>query len=199
MAESSFEPDLSDWDAWHPSEVARLLRGVETPWYVTAGWALDLFRGGKTRDHDDLEIAVPASGFTEIQHALSDFDLYVIGGGLAHPLTPAALTEHHQTWVRERATGCWRLDIMREPWVGDTWVFRRDTRIRLPHDRVIARTVEAIPHARPEVALLYKAKDARPKDDVDFDGALPLLEPAGRQWLAESLALVHPGIAGSSA
>ncbi len=188
-----FEPDLSAWDAWRPSEVAHHLRDVETPWYVTAGWALDLFRGGQTRDHDDLEIAVPASGFTEIQRALSDFDLYVIGDGRAHPLTSEALAAHHQTWVRERAAGVWRLDVMREQWDRETWVFRRDTRIRLPADRVIAHTADGIPYARPEVALLYKAKSARPKDDDDFAGVLPLLDPAGRRWLAEALALIHPG------
>ncbi len=180
MAASSFEPDLSAWDAWHPSEVARLLRDVKTPWYVTAGWALDLFRGRQTREHDDLEIAVPADRLHGAPSTrFPDYDLYVIGGGLAHPLTPETLAEHHQTWVRERATGRWRLDIMREPWVGDTWVFRRDARIRLPRDRVIAHTADGIPYARPEIALLYKAKDARPKDDDDFAGVLPLLETVG--------------------
>ena len=193
MTTSSFQPDLSAWDAWHPTEVARVLQGVKAPWYVTAGWALDLFRGRQTRDHDDLEIAVPADRFLELQRALSGYDLYAIGGGLAHPPTTETLAEHHQTWVRERTTGRWRLDIMREPWVGDTWVFRRDARIQLPRDRVIAHTADGIPYARPEISLLYKAKGARPKDDDDFVGVLPLLDAVGRHWLADSLALVHPG------
>ncbi len=30
---------------WRPAEVAARLEGVSTPWYVVAGWALDLFRG----------------------------------------------------------------------------------------------------------------------------------------------------------
>ena len=192
MAQTSFEPNLFAWSAWRPSEVARLLMDVAAPWYVTAGWALDLAHGRRTRDHDDLEIAVPADRFAEIQRALSDYDLYVVGGGLAHPLTAKALAAHHQTWVRERATGLWRLDVMREPWDGDTWVFRRDERIRLPRGRVIAHTADAIPYARPEVALLYKAKNARPKDDDDFAGVLPLLDPAARRWLADAIALVHP-------
>lgn len=173
--------------------MARLLRDVDAPWYVTAGWALDLFRGRQTRDHDDLEIAVPASGLAEIQQALSGCDLHAVGGGLAHPLTSETLAEHHQTWVRERATGLWRLDIMREPWGRDTWVFRRDARIRLPRDRVIASTADGIPYARPEVALLYKAKNARPKDDDDLAGVLSLLDPGARRWLTGSLELVHPG------
>jgi len=82
---------------------------------------------------------------------------------------------------------------MREPWEGDTWVFRRDARIRLPRERVIAHTPDGIPYARPEVAVLYKAKNARPKDDSDFARVLSLLDPAGRRWLAQSLELVHPG------
>jgi hypothetical protein len=82
---------------------------------------------------------------------------------------------------------------MREPWEGDTWVFRRDPRIRLPRDRVIAHTRDGIPYARPEIALLYKAKSQRPKDNADFVAALPLLDDEARAWLDESIALVHPG------
>jgi len=41
-------------------EVAKLLAGVDVPWCVAAGWALDLFHGEVTREHEDLEIAVPA-------------------------------------------------------------------------------------------------------------------------------------------
>jgi hypothetical protein len=81
---------------------------------------------------------------------------------------------------------------MREPWEGETWVFRRDPRIRLPRDRVIAHTSDGIPYARPEIALLYKAKSTRPKDDADFASVLPLLGDEQRAWLAASIALVHP-------
>jgi hypothetical protein len=50
-------PDLGAWHAWHPAVVAERLTGLEIPWYVAAGWALDLFRGAQSRDHEDLEIA----------------------------------------------------------------------------------------------------------------------------------------------
>ncbi len=193
MATGTFEPDLTLWDAWEPAEVARRLVGVDATWYVTAGWALDLHHGRRTREHEDVEIAVPEDGFDAVRAALDGFELWVIGSGLAHPVTPATLAAHHQTWVREPATGAWRLDVMREPWEGDTWVFRRAPRIRLPRGRVIAHTNDGIPYARPEIALLYKAKSSRPKDDADFAAALPLLGAEERQWLAQSIALVHPG------
>lgn len=193
MDQASFEPDLSAWDAWHPSEVARHLGAVDMPWYVTAGWALDLFHGRQTRDHEDIEIAVPAEGFPAVRFALSEFELYAIGAGLAHRLTPETLAATHQTWVREQTTALWRLDVVREPWDGNTWVFRRDSRVRLPRTRVIAHTDNGIPYAQPEVVLLYKAKDVREKDEADFAAVLPLLGSSRRNWLSEALTLVYPG------
>jgi hypothetical protein len=193
VAEHSFEPDLALWEAWHPEEVARRLAGLDATWYVTAGWALDLGHGRQTREHEDVEIAVPDDAFEAVRATLDGLELWVIGGGRAHPVTATTLATHHQTWVREPATGAWRLDVMREPWEGHTWVFRRDPRIRLPRERVIAHTDDGIPYARPEIALLYKAKSARPKDNADFAAALPLLGGEQREWLAQSIALVHPG------
>ena len=43
---------MSKWDAWRPEEVARRLTGVDAPWYVAAGWAIDLFLGGQRREHE---------------------------------------------------------------------------------------------------------------------------------------------------
>jgi len=192
MADAPFRPDVAKWDAWHPAEVARRLASVDVPWYVTAGWALDLFQGRQARPHDDLEIAVPEHGFEAIREALVAFELFAVGDGYAHPVDERSLAEHHQTWVRERATGVWRLDVMREPWDGDTWVCRRDARIRLPAARVIAHTADGIPYAQPEIALLFKAKAAREKDEADFERVLPLLGLRQRRWLAQALELIHP-------
>ena len=192
-AGDSFEPDLSLWAAWHPAEAASRLAGLDVPWYVAAGWSLDLFRGQQTREHDDLEIGIPAGRFGEVRNALAELELWVVGDGRAHAVTPETLAAHHQTWAREPETGLWRLDVMREPWEGDTWICRRDPRIRLPRSRLVERTADGIPYAAPEIALLFKAKAARPKDEEDFASVLPLLDRPRRRWLADALALVHPG------
>jgi hypothetical protein len=197
VTESSIEPDVSKWDAWRPERAASLLRGVDVPWYVAAGWALDLFVGEQRREHEDLEIAVPNSRFDEVLPALDGLELFVITGPQeATPLAQARdrLEETHQTWVREPETGFWRFDIFREPSDGDTWICRRDARIRMPHAELIEWSGDGIPYGRPEVILLYKAKHAhRERDERDFADVLPLLETARRRWLAESLELVHPG------
>ena len=95
--------------------------------------------------------------------------------------------------MREPTSGAWRLDIFSEPSDGDTWICRRDRRIRLPHDHVIERTADGIPYGRPEIVLLFKAKHVGPKDEADLEAVLPHLEPDRRRWLADALELVHPG------
>ena len=69
------------WEAWTPSEVAQRMSTVAAPWYVAAGWALELFTGDAARGHDDLEIAVPAVRFGEVMTAFPGFDWYVVGDG----------------------------------------------------------------------------------------------------------------------
>jgi hypothetical protein len=82
---------------------------------------------------------------------------------------------------------------MREPWDGDTWVFRRDATIRLHPASLISRTADGIPYVQPEVVLLFKAKVVRPKDELDFAAVLPHLDGNRRLWLRDALTLVHPG------
>jgi hypothetical protein len=193
VAGERFDPDLFEWDAWHPTEAARRLAGVDVSWCVIAGWSLDLFRGQQTRDHGDLEIGVPAHGFAAIRKALAELEVYAIVEGQAEPIGETSLAESHQTWVLDRDSGTWRLDVIREPWEGDTWVCRRDPRLRRPGSDVIAHTPDGIPYVKPEIALLFKAKHMGEKDQADFDGALPLLGSEAREWLVQALELVHPG------
>jgi hypothetical protein len=185
-------PDVSAWDAWSPAVVAKRMTAVGMPWFVAGGWALDLFRGRPTRPHDDIEVAVPAERFAEIEACFPDCDFYVPHEGELLPATAEALISDFQTWALERATGTWRLDVFREPHDGDTWICRRDTRLRRPYAEIIRRSPDGIPYLTPEIVLLFKAKNVRDKDQADFDGTLPLLDAAQRQWLGDALAIVHP-------
>jgi len=191
------------WEPWHPAEAARVLADVRAPWCVAAGWAIDLFLGGQRREHEDLEIAVPAARFGEVAAALADYELYVPGRigerYVAWPLAedPKRLELHTQTLVREPATDRWRLDVFREPSDGDTWVCRRDSAIRMPYAELIERTVDDIPYMRPEVVLLFKATRSNPdeateRDEADFADALEVLQPERRRLLAELLTRVAP-------
>ena len=186
-------PDMDAWQAWHPAQVADRLAGVRTPWYVAAGWAIDLHRGGAPREHEDLEIAVPEAGFAEIAGRFPELAFHVAGGGRLVPAVPAALPTHHQTWALDPVAGVWRFDVFREPHGGDVWICRRDARLRRPYAEIVRRSPQGIPYLAPDVVLLFKARHARPKDERDYAAMLPLLSADERAWLAGALGLVHPG------
>jgi hypothetical protein len=188
-------PDDAEWDAWTPEEAARRLVAVEAPWRVSAGWAIDLFLGGQRREHEDLEIAVPADRFAEIETALGELDFHVISRGQADPVAEARelLATTHQTWGLDRGANVWRIDVFREPHAEGQWVARRDETIRLPYDELIEHTADGIPYERPEVVLLFKAKHSRPKDESDLAAVLPRLNQKRRLLLHGWIAQVHPG------
>jgi len=190
--------DTYAWDAWRPEQALQALTGLDAPWYVAAGWSIDLFLGGQRREHEDLEIAVPSARFHEFVEPLAraGLALYPIVDGRAVPLAEVgdeAFAESHQTWALDHVAGVWRVDLFREPSDGDTWLARRDESIRLPYDRVIEWTLGGIPYSCPEATILFKAKHTRKKDEADLAAVLPLLGPERRRWLAEALERVHPG------
>ena len=181
-------------DAWRPEQVAERLGGVEAPWCIAAGWALDLFRGEQSRPHGDLEIAMPAAEFPEIRDRFPEYGFDAVGSGRVWAAAgPEVLAATHQTWVRDLASGRFLFDVFREPHEGGTWICRRDESLRLPYDAIIERTADGIPYLAPELVLLFKAKAMRPKDQADFDGVLPLLGRARRDVLRGWLERVHPG------
>lgn len=187
--------DDADWRSWRPEEAAQRLAHVDVPWCIAAGWAIDLFVGCERREHDDLEIAAPAHAFPRILAALDELDFYAVGEGEIAAITeaPERLDDTHQTWGLDRAAFEWRIDVFREPSDGGDWVCRRSGRIRLPYAELIEHTADGIPYVRPEVALLFKAKAAREKDEHDLTAVLPLLAPSRRALLRDWIALIHPG------
>jgi GNAT superfamily N-acetyltransferase len=190
-------PVIQAWIAWRPDEIATRLSGVDLPWHVVGGWALELWRSarglGALREHGDVEIAIPRPEFGAIAAALRGLDLYAVGHGAIRPLPAGAepRSEVRQVWVAEG--GAYRMDVFLEAGDGATWKFRRDERITRPYPEAISRTSDGVPFLRPETVLLYKARAPRAKDEADFAAVRPDLDPAGRQWLVEALATAYPG------
>jgi hypothetical protein len=168
------------------------LAGVDVSWCVTAGWAVDLFVGHQTREHEDLEISIPAASWPRVSRELSTLDFVVAGDGQLWPVTDANLDAHFQTWGRD-ASGVFRLDVFRDPHDGDTWICRREARLTRPYSALIRHTRDGIPFMAPDVVLLFKAKHDRDKDRADRDVCLPLMSAGEREWLAAAIEMVYPG------
>ena len=179
---------------WTPEEVMRRLRDVDVPWAFVGGWALDLFRGSVSREHEDVEITVPKASFWAIRDALPELEFVIVGAGRKWSLSDdVAFAMTHQTWGRDRASGDYVLDVFREPHDGGVWVCRRDHSIRMPYAELFQRNTAGLPYVIPEVVLLFKAKLARAKDEQDLEGVLPFLSPSSKSWLRDAMERVHPG------
>jgi len=181
-----------------PSDAGRLFdRLCGGRWWIAGGWAIDLWLGRQSRPHVDLDVAVLRSDQYQVQQHLQhrgwDLRVAVAPGVLApweagQPLGPGT----HAAWCRPGPSSRWAFELLFNDDDGDDWLFRRDHRIRRPLRQLGMTTPSGIPHLRPEVVLLYKAKQQRPSDQADLRVALPRLSLAGREWLADAIDLVHP-------
>jgi hypothetical protein len=157
--------DLGRWAPLDPWEARDLFDGLDAPWWVAGGWAIDLGLGRTTRDHGDIDIEVLRRDQLVVQSHLRGWELYLAN----RVLTP---------WVAG------------EPAPADT---SDDGAITRPMDVAVRRTDDGVPFLAPEVQLLMKAKNRLAKDDVDFANAAGSLDDEGRAWLRAGLGRLHPG------
>jgi hypothetical protein len=169
---------------------------------VCGGWAIDLFVGEVTREHEDLEVGVFRHHQAALHARYEGWDAYKSVGGWT-PWEPDEELELpiHQILFRRPESG------FPEPWEpnyeerqfflneaeGGIWISRRDPRIRLHVRELAQRNADGVPVVAPEVQLLYKARHGQKKDEHDFELVEPHLRGARRGWLREALELVHPG------
>lgn len=164
------------------------------PWWVAGGWAAEA-GGAAPRPHEDTDLAVLRRDLDALRGWLADHHLWEAHDGSLRPLRPASDLSpgREQLWVRRNAASPWVVDVLLTPADGDTWIFKRDERIRLPLGRVGWVAPDRVRYLSPEVVLLFKAKGRRPKDDMDFRSLLPRLADDARRWLHDALAVAHPG------
>jgi hypothetical protein len=186
LDEDAFQALYGPSDPMTPEEVAELLAGAGARWWIAGGRAARA--GAPPRRHEDTDVAILAGDLGAVRRVMDGWHLWEALDGALRPLLPGVpLTPGcGQLWVRRGARRPWRLEFLLDHHSTDEeWVFKRDTSIRLPWQRA-AHTVGGIGYLRPEVALLFKARLDRPKDRADLLAAR--LDPAGRAWLAGTLA-----------
>ena len=188
--------ELGGWSPLSPEEVAHLFAEARFPWWIAGGWAIDLALGRQSRPHDDIDIQVFRADQGAVQTLLAGWDLHAADPpGSLRPWAPGeVLPAHvHDIWCRPAPDAPWRLQLMVADAEGGDWVFRRNPRVRRPIAELTRRTQTGWPYLALEVQVLYKATaNPRAKDEHDFALAGPLLDGAGRAWLAAALALHAP-------
>jgi hypothetical protein len=192
--EAAFQRRWGPWRPWSPEQVALMLVGLDRPWCVAGGWALDAFTR-TSREHEDIDVAVFRSDIPAFHRYLGqEWHCWAVGSRMMRPLDaddPDLPEWADQCWVRRHSWSPWVADVLAGPDLDGDWVFRRDPTVVLPFDEAIWERA-GVRYLRPEIVLAYKAKLARPKDDADLARAWPLLDTSRRTWLLDAVARLHP-------
>ena len=183
-------------------DVASAMRGYPYPCRIAGGWAIDLFVGRVTREHEDIEVGAFMPHEDAVRAHLAGRDLWRVRDDAWESWLPGDVIALPEFQIQARSTAGASpaaLDIFLNPLDGDEWVSRRHEGLRVPAARIVETATgrgeepAGMPCLVPEIQLLYKAKNHRPKDEADFEVALPELSTTARGWLRDALATYHPG------
>jgi GrpB-like predicted nucleotidyltransferase (UPF0157 family) len=176
--------------------VANELKDVSFPWYISSGWALDLFLGQVNRVHHDVDVVVPRTAQMELQK-------YLIGRGWKL-VTP--FKKHLEVWppymqleLPRHQVHAHREDEFMEflfTEMNEVWKYRREPSVVRSLEKISLKTKNGIPYLAPELVLLFKSKNTsnqeRAKDESDFQMTLPHLDSERRAWLRWALIATSP-------
>ncbi|GAA4061623.1 nucleotidyltransferase domain-containing protein [Streptomyces shaanxiensis] len=182
------------WEPASLSEVVARFSGLECRWWVAGGLAIELAVGHRIRSHGDIDVLLLRRDQREAQQALAGWQWWAADppGSLRRWASDEVLPPGvHDIWCRPGLADPWRIQIMLDESHAQEWVSRRDPRVRRPISALGMTTAEGVPFLAPDVQLYYKAKAPRPKDEEDFDAALPVLTDQQRQWLVDAISMTY--------
>jgi L-amino acid N-acyltransferase YncA len=187
----------AEYGPWAPLDVAtvvELFSSAPFRWWISGGLALELHLGQSWRAHDDIDIGVLRQDAPAVRALLKGWDLHVAASGQLSPWHGEPLDEQrHQNnvWGRAAPAEPWCLDLTVGSGTTDEWIYRRDPSLRLPWHKAVLRTEAGIAYLAPDLQLLFKSQQPRPKDDLDAATVIPHLEPVRRERLRRSLPEAH--------
>ncbi len=173
------------------------MRGYLRSWYIAGGWAIDLYLNRKTREHEDIEVAILRQDQRELRSHLAGWQLnkafpgrkglrrWEEGEWLEHPV--------HEVHAFRKGWEPSSLEILLNDAAEDVWRYRRNPAVTRRLADMGGTSQLGIPILRPEIVLLYKAKVPRAKDEDDLHSVLEVLEHDARGWLRDAIGICHPG------
>jgi hypothetical protein len=186
---SSFSPVLA---------VAHIMRDFHGPWFVSGGWAIDLFLGKVTREHSDIEIGIYRRDQHFLWHHLPEWTLEKAiqtpegGKWVAWERAEELLLPVHQIRATRLHGECTEFEFFLNERDEMQWTSRRHAGLNRAAEEVAIPSFLDIPILSPEIQLLFKAKQTRHKDQADFERTLPAPSPTQVRWLTAALTQYHP-------
>ena len=176
--------------------VASELKDASFLWYISGGWALDLFLGQVHRAHHDVDVVVSRSAQMKLQR-------HMTGRGWAL-VTP--FEKRLELWLPDMELELPRhqvhahrgndfIDFLLTE-INEVWIYRREPSVIRSLEKMGLSTEGGIPYLAPELVLLFKSKNTsnreRANDELDFERTLPHLDAERRAWLHWALVASSP-------
>jgi hypothetical protein len=194
--EEAFLRRYGPWEAFDPAALAAFMAGFARPWWIVGGWAIEAFTG-HAREHEDVDLSILACDVPALRaHVGERWHLWSNAGGTLRPLDdrfPDVLDREGQIWVRAHAQAPWVIDLPLTPDTDGLWTSKRWPEHVAPVEAVTWVGADGLRYLAPEIVLHFKARLARPKDDLDLARTLPLLDDARRAWLRDAVRRTEPG------
>jgi GrpB-like predicted nucleotidyltransferase (UPF0157 family) len=155
--------------------VAQELQGFSHPWYISSGWALDLFLGHVGRVHHDVDVVIARADQLDLQQYMTSRGWKFVTPlhGQLGPWPPHMRLElpRHQAHAHR---GDDFVDFLFTDIENGVWRYRREPSIVQTVERIAMRSIAGIPFLAPEIALLFKRRNYsinqdRSKDQNDFE------------------------------
>ncbi len=185
---------LPQWTPLSLPEAVAVFADAPFQWFLGGGYAVEQFLPAPIRAHGDIDVVIFRDQQLQLQRWLDGWCLFA-----ADP--PGALRlwqpdEYlpfgiHDIWGYRQGADAWQIQWMLAEVDGDEWFYRKNAQIRGKRSDLIAH-YKGLPCTRIEVQLMFKAKGRRPRDEQDFQAALPLMSSAAKIWLRDSLRLLYP-------
>ncbi|ONI77666.1 hypothetical protein BWI15_03965 [Kribbella sp. ALI-6-A] len=193
--ELAFQQLYGPWRVSTPQEAGELFDGYSSDWWIAGGWAIEAFTGVR-RPHEDIDVSLWRKDVETLrQHLKGRYHLWSNDSGRLSPLTdgrPEQPASADQIWIRRHALAPWEYDLVLNPDRDGRWIFRRDPSLDFALDEVTWIAPDGLRYITPEMALAYKARLNRPKDQEDLAVTLPLLSATRRNWLTDMIDHLHP-------
>ncbi|MBO0728014.1 MAG: hypothetical protein J2P57_02070 [Acidimicrobiaceae bacterium] len=189
------QAELGPWEPLSISRIVEVFVAAPFRWWVGGGKALELHLGRSWRGHEDSDIGVVRYELDAVYALLSSWDLHVaVAGELSVWKGERLEAGEHQNnvWCRLAENRPWVLDVTIGDGTDDEWIYRRDPTVRRRWDTAVLRTAEGVPYLAPDLQMLFKSKDVRPKDDIDAAEVIPALDHQQREFLRRLLEPGHP-------
>lgn len=188
----------TQYGQWEPlplDDAIDLFMPASFRWWLSGGHALELHLNRAWRSHDDTNISVLRHDAGLLFETLPGWDIHLAAAGVLTPWDGSPLSadrSENNLWCRPSAEDSWSLDITISDGDQDQWIYRRDPTIRRDWPEAVLITKDGVPYLAPELQLLFKSKDVRPKDGVDAEVVIPSLTPRRRALLRSLLTTAHP-------